>query len=61
MLPNHVKIFWRNIRRQPIYAFINIFGLGAASLVALAIAVVTVLSQAWSAAMMNPANALRYE
>ncbi len=29
MLSNHVKIFWRNIRRQPVYAFINIFGLAA--------------------------------
>ncbi|MDA1334293.1 MAG: ABC transporter permease, partial [Bacteroidetes bacterium] len=26
---NHIKIFWRNIRRQPVYAFINIFGLAA--------------------------------
>lgn len=29
MLSNHIKIFWRNIRRQPSYAFINIFGLAA--------------------------------
>jgi putative ABC transport system permease protein len=27
MLKNHIKIFWRHIRRQPMYAFINIFGL----------------------------------
>ena len=29
MFSNHVKVFWRNIRRQPVYAFINIFGLAA--------------------------------
>lgn len=27
MLTNHVKIFWRHIRRQPTFAFINVFGL----------------------------------
>ncbi len=29
MLSNHIKIFWRNIRRQPTFAFINIAGLAA--------------------------------
>jgi len=33
----------------------------SASLIALVISVLTVLSQTWSAARMNPANALRYE
>ena len=27
MFRNHLKIFWRNVRRQPTYAFINVFGL----------------------------------
>jgi len=27
MLRNHVKIFWRHVRRQPSFAFINVFGL----------------------------------
>ncbi|HEY5564746.1 MAG TPA: ABC transporter permease, partial [Rhodothermia bacterium] len=27
MLRNHIKIFWRHIRRQPTFAFINVFGL----------------------------------
>lgn len=29
MLSNHIKVFWRHIRRQPVYAFINISGLAA--------------------------------
>ena len=29
MLANHIKVFWRHIRRQPVYAFINISGLAA--------------------------------
>ena len=27
MLKNHLKIFWRHVTRQPLYAFINITGL----------------------------------
>ncbi|MDA0875040.1 MAG: ABC transporter permease, partial [Bacteroidetes bacterium] len=27
MFSNHIKVFWRHIRRQPVYAFINISGL----------------------------------
>lgn len=27
MLSNHFRVYWRHIRRQPVYAFINIFGL----------------------------------
>ena len=33
----------------------------AASVLALVIAVLTVLSQSWRAAIINPAQALRYE
>lgn len=29
MLSNHARLFWRHIRRQPVYAFINVFGLAA--------------------------------
>ncbi len=29
MFSNNVTVFWRHVRRQPVYAFINIFGLAA--------------------------------
>ena len=40
---------------------LNLVPFVAASLAALAIAIITVLSQSWRAALLNPAKALRYE